>query len=436
MNNKESTDTSFTETNNSKSNKRKGLLEDDFFSLSGGPLGSRKKKKTKTKLSPKSSSPTSNNPDLSIHIQTEEPVAVKTESFTETKLITPKSSFTETKDSETTIKTNSPTVLDKEKMRREIESQINLKRDPKQASAPVLDDSDDSDDDLIPRNKRSPSIPSASPSTNTNESSTEYKFTEANEKKRKYIIRVTTKLPVPENVTAQVDLGCKGLKSFAKILESSVEFFKKTYEKSLPQVYLDRYNKEYSSLVWLEGKTLIHSFYSPKTLRIPPPGGQFNSLVDKIETLSPTLVSVLLIPRTNSENFMHVFPEFSKEPEVEEPPSVDIIEKEDIEESSSEDEADPNIMPDEPSNAEAIEVEDGVFSVGLKGKDNKKISCKVTPDTKLKNLLAFYIQKKGLVVSEDKIQNARLIFDDEEMNLNETVGDTELEDDFEIQVII
>ncbi|KAI5951180.1 ESC2 [Candida jiufengensis] len=424
-----------------KQNKRKGLLEDDFFSLSGGLLGSRKKKKTKSKPLPGSSSPISSEFSNPIPIRSEDPTLVKNEDKSED-FITPKSSFTESKESPTKLEGSStPPVLDKEKMRREIELQINLKKNTKQSSTPLLDESDDSDDESVLLPKRSPSVTLTTTSSNVDENSTSYKFTEENEKKRKYIIRVTTKLPTPQNITAQVDLGCKGLKSFDKILKSSVDFFKKTYETHLPEIYLTRYDHSLSSLVWVEGKILIHSFYTPKTLRIPPPGNQFNSLVDKVESMDPTLISVFLISKMNSGNFMHVFPELKNNNEIENDKQIAAIaethEKEEEDESSSDEED--LVVEDktaDPTNSETIEVGDGVFSIGLKGKDNKKILCKVTPDTKLRNLLKFYLDKKGLKESEVNLSNAKLIFDDEEMNLDEVVGDTELEDDFEIQVIL
>lgn len=111
---------------------------------------------------------------------------------------------------------------------------------------------------------------------------------------------------------------------------------------------------------------------------------------------------------------------------------------EELSQSSSEDEEDdmdePNSKEDEL--VDLANDEEGVFSIGLKGKDNKRISCKVTPQTKIERLLKFYLKKKGIDESSINLPSVKMIFDDEELDLNDIVANTELEDDFEIQIII
>jgi hypothetical protein len=72
------------------------------------------------------------------------------------------------------------------------------------------------------------------------------------------------------------------------------------------------------------------------------------------------------------------------------------------------------------------------FEIGLKGKDNKRISVQVCATTKLKDLLAHYLKTKDIEAST----KAKLLFDDEELDLEGVVGDTELEDEYEVQVVV
>ena len=60
----------------------------------------------------------------------------------------------------------------------------------------------------------------------------------------------------------------------------------------------------------------------------------------------------------------------------------------------------------------------------------------MSPETQLRKLLSYYLRHKGLSEDTVDLSKAKLIFDDEEMDLNDTVGDTELEEDYEIQVVI
>ena len=74
------------------------------------------------------------------------------------------------------------------------------------------------------------------------------------------------------------------------------------------------------------------------------------------------------------------------------------------------------------------------FEIGLKGKDNKRISVQVCSTTKLRDLLAHYLKAKEIDISA--ASRAKLLFDDEELDLNGVVGDTELEDEYEVQVVV
>lgn len=87
---------------------------------------------------------------------------------------------------------------------------------------------------------------------------------------------------------------------------------------------------------------------------------------------------------------------------------------------------------------EAIEIDDneddGYFKIALKGKDNKQLFVKVNADTRLSKVFEYFCQKHNLTnVDMNKV---KMVFDDEILNMEDTVGDTELESDFEVQIYV
>ncbi|EGW30882.1 uncharacterized protein SPAPADRAFT_62785 [Spathaspora passalidarum NRRL Y-27907] len=205
---------------------------------------------------------------------------------------------------------------------------------------------------------------------------------------------------------------------------------------------LDRYSPETSALVWLEGKMLIPTFYTPKTLRIPPPAS-FNLVIDKVEDMQPTVLTCLLIENENSEQFMNIYPEFQtaapiseeEEQPISEPTGADADADADADVVDEDDVVDLTI-DDEPAIAPQVEEIDEFFVIGLKGKDNKRIEVKVSTETKIRSLLMHYLKVKGLDERTVDITHAKLIFDDEPLDMDAHVGDTELEEDFEIQIVL
>ncbi|KAI5968790.1 ESC2 [Candida margitis] len=424
--------------------KKRSFLEDDFFSLTSSFEKKKKRHKHKSKDA-NSSSP--GVPESAVKI--EDPTISKQEpkSSNTDAIEGPKSDIVSTSNADVKPATSitksltTPPALDKEQILREIEKRVN-EREAKMAP-PLLDDSDEEEVQL----QFVKSFPKTKTSGKSSILDNSYKFAESEEKKRRYAITVTSKLPAPEGQTIQVDLGCKGMKSFSKILKSSVDFYKTTFSSQLPPILLERYNTELCTLVWVEGKILLHSFYTPRTLRIPPPGGVFNALVDKIELMPPTRLHLFLIPKDNSENFMNVYPELRAsgiEPETKEveesvaaeeaAPSSSEDEEEEEEDDDDDDALNPSSRPD--NMIDLANDDEGVFSIGLKGKDNKRVACKVTPETKIESLLKFYLKKKEIEESTVNFASVKMIFDDEELNLNDVVANTELEDDFEIQIIL
>ena len=338
----------------------------------------------------------------------------------------------EEEEEEIIVKSITPPQLDNEKIKNEIATRINSQYD-KEDTPGIIDSDEEIDEELDEllklRSNKSTSAMEQSPEV--------YNFDQEHEKK-KICHQDNIKLPSPDNQILEVDFGTKGLKTFEKILKAAVDYFKKSLATKLSPVYLFSYDPLLVSLVWVEGKTLIQPFFTPRTLRVPPPG-DFNPLLEDIEKVAPTMIRFFLIPKEYSQTFMSIYPEFQSSNPVEIAPEPVEVPDENSSTSEDEEEVFPSIKQDisPEGNAEKpIEVDenDGLFVIALKGKDNKRVEVKVSLETKLKNLVTFYLKLKGLSEDTVDISHIKLIFDDEELNLDETVGDTELEEDFEIQV--
>ncbi|KAA8897099.1 hypothetical protein TRICI_006775 [Trichomonascus ciferrii] len=76
--------------------------------------------------------------------------------------------------------------------------------------------------------------------------------------------------------------------------------------------------------------------------------------------------------------------------------------------------------------------DDGFFTVYMKGKDNEAVGVQVNAETEIKKLAAYYKKKKGLPDNAE----IRLEFDDEDLPADGVVGDTELEEDYSIDVYV
>lgn len=172
------------------------------------------------------------------------------------------------------------------------------------------------------------------------------------------------------------------------------------------------YVTDQSVLMWVEGRSELKPFFKPSTLRISPsPYG------------APTQVTVLHIFREQILDIDSLYQQYGtqsgEEDKEDDIQNELVLEVEEIAESSPPAAAKPG---------------EDYFVIGLKGKDNKRIECEVGPQTKIRDLLSFYLKAKG--IDEASVRNGRLVFDDEALDLNGLVGDTELEEDFEVQVYV
>ncbi|KAG7665249.1 ESC2 [[Candida] subhashii] len=459
-----------------KHKKRKpvALVEDDFFSLSSSMSDIRKHKKKHKKHKKQgkdasfSASPTISDQRSFSTGEMSSPSSFNVPGNDDIKSIPASAdihstSLTKNSDSIATVVDEDLEVIEVVEVGRASNASIIIDDenpfDQVEASVPIRHNSSKDDDDLdfdfdyldstIPKTTTATATTSTSTTktTTTTESGPpdKYDFSDANEKKRRYIIRITSKLPLPSDFATPIEFGTKGLKKFDKIHKSILSHFRTIFAPQLESFYLDRYSTELTNLVWIEGKTLIQPFYTPKTFRIPPPAS-FNHLIDDVNAMEPTIVSCLLIPRENSLSFLGIYPEFQPnagvadlEDQLDEDQVEPVIEMsyhassdDDDEEEEDEDDVEVTAIDVGEDNDE----EEGFFVIGLKGKDNKRIEVKVSPETKLRNLLLHYLKKKEIDESTISLSSAKLIFDDEEMNLDDLVKDTELEQDFEIQVVL
>ncbi|KAM9909799.1 hypothetical protein OXX69_005091 [Metschnikowia pulcherrima] len=172
------------------------------------------------------------------------------------------------------------------------------------------------------------------------------------------------------------------------------------------------------AFVWIEGRSELKPIFKPSTLRIPEPRGN-----------AMTKISCLHIPTEQLSCFEKLHPEFTKDTLEEEddlPPEekLEVYALSDVETSVTQKQT--------PEKEEVNKSE--FFVIGLKGKDNKRIEAEVGPTTKIRSLLTYYMQVKG--IEETPGQKGRIVFEDEELELDAVVADTELEEDFEVQVYI
>lgn len=248
-------------------------------------------------------------------------------------------------------------------------------------------------------------------------------FSDQNERNRMYRIQLVSKLNPASDSCAE--FRTNGTKKFSGLLKRIMANFRNICKFSGTDASI--YEESEAALVWIDEKMELKPFYKPSTLRIPPP--------DK-KGLQETWLYCLLIPKLNLKNFTSIYPEFrpqssgSSSSFQADPVSLDvdsILDSTDKDEYSSSRE--PQIQPRECGNNE-------YFIIGLKGKDNKRIEVQVSPTTPIHKLLHYYLEIKGINKSELDYDSAKLIFDDEKLDLNGRVGDTELEEDFEVQVML
>lgn len=328
-----------------------------------------------------------------------------------------------------------PPVVDRDALRSQIEQRL---RDSKSEPFPLSDDEEeDTDKDIGKEKGESPTSRAGIAAPSLNSSSTavgspsspnisEYRFNEDNECKRIYSLTLYNKLSVPQNVdkTIPTIFMLKGTKLFLRVLEQSIKYFRSQYTLALSPPQLQEYDPDHTTLVWVEGKMILKLFYRPLTLRVSPPV-EFDPTAHAVEDMPPTELTCILVPQEHAHNFTDVYPEFAKKSNTPSAqfPMTDVIFK-----------PAPVIPAQSQSPHPPLRQKSDFFVIGLKGRDNKRIDVEVNATTSLVSLLKHYAKVK--TIDPGELSNAKLIFDDERLDLSTCVGDTELEEDFEVQVVL
>lgn len=217
----------------------------------------------------------------------------------------------------------------------------------------------------------------------------------AGESTRIYIIKIISKY----GMSLESEIAVSGDTTFGSILDDL-----DTGDKQFPLLGAN------GVLLWVEGKSELKRFFKPSTLRIPEPANG-----------ASTSMTVLYVPPEHAKGLESIYAEFQKIGGADEQSVIELLDTSGTEETRDRVENTSVIKPN-------------YFVIGIKGKDNKRIECEVGPETKIRSLLDYYMKVKG--ISNSELQHPKLVFDDEELDLEGFVRDTELEDEFEVQVYI
>lgn len=250
----------------------------------------------------------------------------------------------------------------------------------------------------------------------TQKSVESYEFTDTNELNRNYILEVVPKL---ENAQPY-SFKTKGANTFDDIMDSVLSYYKQTKQISR------KIKKSDLSFFWITGQMEIKSFFKPLTLRIPPLNDNELKYIDNI---GYTIIRCFLLPTESVGNAKLLYGDTTNF-------SFDHETKDTTFKQSSVDDSNDSSQPTLSSKNMLNEEDVDYFVIGLKGKDNKRLEVKVNADTKIEKLLDYYLSKKNIDKAFINVDNVKLIFDDEQLDLNASVGDTELEQDFEVQIFL
>ncbi|CUM46863.1 unnamed protein product [Debaryomyces tyrocola] len=405
--------------------KRKNDILDDFFAL-GEPSIKKKKKSKKLKHAHRNATDEDNTINSALNIQpvtdsVDEDVSLDVEEITVSKTKTPDRKEKALRNRMGSV--TPPPVFDKEAL---LAKRMKLKRLSEANSFDIEDDDDDLEI-LQQSSYRRSHTPSGSQS-----GSIGYQFTDENESKRNYILKVTSKLIDGKDIHST--FRTKGTNRFSKTLDSIISYFLKV-QKGV------EYTSDDVSLIWIDGRMEIKPFFKPSTLRIQPitPNGT------KKSPRASTYLYCLLIPKSNLETFTSTYSEFetsasSLKKITDLTDEIEQIDEQEHDDTSMYDASDVGESKSISSRPIVIDLDEedneSYFVIGLKGKDNKRIEVQVSPVTQIRKLLLYFLKTKGIQESEVNMKTVKLIFDDEELNLDDVVGDTELEEDFEVQIVI
>lgn len=401
--------------------KRKNALMDDFFVIEDPKPKKKSKKTKKTKMSQS----TDRKPETR-HLS-----GTKSHSKEDTEVLVldkvPSEGRDSTPDDQEIFKKTEkppersvtpPPAFDKQTMmKKELKKEKSRSRNKKE-----IELSDEEDEQEIELLRGGTQITSLFTKGSTRSEEVENIFSDENERNRMYRIQLVSKLNPASDSSAE--FRTNGTRRFSSLLKRIIANFKNI--SKLAGTDASIYEESDPTLIWVDEKMELKPFYKPSTLRIPPPNKN---------SPKETCLFCLLIPKLNLTNFTSIYSEFRPQSSGSgslkaEPLSLDV---DSILESTDKDD---NYSPREQQSQRQECGNNDYFIIGLKGKDNKRIEVQVSPSTPIHKLLHYFLEIKGIDKNEIDFYSAKLIFDDEKLDLNGKIGDTELEEDFEVQVVL
>lgn len=267
---------------------------------------------------------------------------------------------------------------------------------------------------------------------------------------RTYILKITSHLPGTDG--QRLDVKSKGSKTFNSISKKSLEYLVKL--ENLQDTYLKLHQPAQTVLLW-KGSHQITPHMKPENLNIPENADGSDSIVElelytiaQAQELNRIKEDQILKDRLmkekaeETENFLSLLQknQNDRERQKREQEEEDLLGEDDykiINQVSASDEpsAAGNVINStasvSPGKESTGSVDQGdYFKIVLKSQGNEKLIVQVNPQTKLSNLVTYFLKTKSLPL-DSKI---KFVFDDEDMDLTCVVGDTELEEDFAIDV--
>ncbi|GAV50193.1 hypothetical protein ZYGR_0U00490 [Zygosaccharomyces rouxii] len=236
--------------------------------------------------------------------------------------------------------------------------------------------------------------------------------------RRIYNVRFLSKLD--GSIDKAVQIKVLGKYDFASMLPSVLNGFIREYK--IPNVMKKIYSQENVTLYWKTAKLL--NFMTCNSLKIPQ---AFENEISDID--------ITVIPKEKENEFEQMINSRLLEDEQNPP---DTAETGNLDARVEEFEKELKNVDNSTTNhetTELIDLEDegdtDLMKIALVGEDNKKIFVNVRNTTILTKVAEYYRIKKKL----PKDINIKLIFDHEELNLNESIGDQDMEDEDMIEVL-
>ncbi|CCH58169.1 hypothetical protein TBLA_0A03710 [Henningerozyma blattae CBS 6284] len=287
----------------------------------------------------------------------------------------------------------------------------------------MSDEAEDEDDEFFKALKHSSSVPPSS----TMKSDIKTTKDQGNPK-RIYNVRFISK--IEGTLDKKVQVKVLGKFPFSKILPPALKAFSEEYK--IPNVLKQYYRVNNVTLYWNDSKLL--NFMTCNSLNIP-----------QIYENEISDVEIIVITKTNEksyedkinmslkQNIEQNLAQKSNEIKELRKLKVESFEHNSIQEFEKElkELSQDGVDTKQTANIDDIPNESHI-KIALLTQDNKKLYVKVRNSTPFSELVNYFREQKQL----GETQQIKLIFDNEELDLNETVGDQDMEDEDMIEVVL